>query len=239
VQANALLNPKLQELTNQIHDGQLRQKVTDFLENPTFTVDDKTYTGPSLEESPGGLRIHHAYSGGYIEHVIATFKIAFSLCDVAEQVYSAKVNRDLVAAGVLLHDIFKPVTYTLNDKGGYGSAPLADFLDHISLAIAEMVRRNFPIELIHIVAAHYGSHGMVQPRTVEALIVHLADDTDSQLNGQVMRAAWFLTEKATGEGLMDMNSKEAFEIVQSKTAHGWKGVEETAQKIRQQRNAQK
>jgi putative nucleotidyltransferase with HDIG domain len=193
----------------------------------------------SFEESPGGLRVHHTYSGGYIEHVVAAFKIAFSLCEVAEQVYCAKVNRDLVAAGVLLHDIFKPVTYTLNDKGRYVSAPLADFLDHISLATSEMVRRDFPIELIHIVAAHYGNHGIVQPRTVEALIVHLADDTASHLNGEVMRAAWFLTEKATGQGLADMNSKEAFEIVQAKAAHGWKGVEETAQKLRQQRTPQK
>jgi 7,8-dihydroneopterin 2',3'-cyclic phosphate phosphodiesterase len=234
-----VLNPKLKELCEKIQSAELRQKVYEFLENPTFSLDGKLYTGPSFDVSPGGITHHHTYQGGYIEHVVATWKIASALCDVVEDVYGGKVDRDYVTGGVLLHDIFKPVTYVEEENGDFASAPLADYLDHISLATAELVRRNFPIKLIHIVTAHYGNHGPIQPRTIEALVVHLADNVDSQLNGQVLDAARFLTRKAAGDGVAKMNSKEAFEVVRSKTTEGWSGVEKAVKKIMQDRESQK
>jgi 7,8-dihydroneopterin 2',3'-cyclic phosphate phosphodiesterase len=234
-----VLNPKLKQLVDQIQNAELRQKVLNFLETPTFSLDGKVYAGPSFDVSPGGLSHHHTYIGGYVEHVLATWKLSFSLCDIVESVYGGMVNRDYVAAGVLLHDIFKPVTYAEDDNGSFSSAPLADYLDHISLATAELVRRDFPVKLIHIVTAHYGNYGPIKPRTVEALIVHLADNADSQLNGQVLDAAWYLTRKATGEGMPKLNAREAFEIVQMKTAEGWSGVIKAVEKISREREAQK
>jgi 7,8-dihydroneopterin 2',3'-cyclic phosphate phosphodiesterase len=239
VQANVVLNPKLKEIADKIQNVELREKVVDFLENPTFALNGKVYSGPSFEVSPGGLSHHHTYVGGYMEHVVATAQIAFALCDVVQEVYGGKVNKDIVTAGVLLHDIFKTVTYALDEKGDFASAPIADYLDHISLATSEMVRRDFPLELIHSVTAHYGSYGPIKPRTIEALVIHLADNTDSQLNGQVLDAAWYLTRKATGEGLPKINSKEAFEIVRSKQTEGWKGVEKAVDKIMNERASQK
>jgi 7,8-dihydroneopterin 2',3'-cyclic phosphate phosphodiesterase len=234
-----VLNPKLKELSDKIRNRKLRRKVVDFLENPTFKLDGKVYSGPSFDVSPGGLAHHHTYEGGYIEHIAATAKLALALCDVVEEVYGGKVNRDLVTAGILLHDIFKPVTYAVDEKGDFTSAAIADYMDHISLATSELVRRDFPVELVHIVAAHYGSYGPIKPRTVEALVLHLADNVDSQLNGQVLDAAGFLTRKATGEYLPKLTSKEAFEIVHSKATEGWKGVEKTVEKIKQKREPQK
>lgn len=202
-------------------------------------LDGKIYYGPSFDVSPGGLAFHHKYEGGYIEHVLGSAMIALTLCDVVEQVYQGKVDRDLVIAGILLHDIFKPATYELNEKGDFASSPLADYLDHISIVTSELVRRDFPKELVHIVAAHYGAHGVVKPRTVEALIVHLADNVDSSLNGQVLNAAASLSQRATGEQLPKLTSKEAFEIVHAKAAQGWDGVQKIMQKLKQQRMSQK
>jgi hypothetical protein len=107
------------------------------------------------------------------------------------------------------------------------------------LATPELVRRNFPVQPIHIVTAYYGNYGPIKPRTVEALVVHLADNVDSQLNGQVLDAAWYLTRKAIGEGVARLNSKEAFDVVQSKAAEGWSNVEKTVEKINQRRASQK
>jgi hypothetical protein len=104
------------------------------LENPTFSLDGKLYTVPSFDASPGGITHHRTYRGEYLEHVVATKKVAFSLYDVEQEVYGDKVDKDFVTAGVLLHDIFKPVTYTMGENGEFSSAPLADYLDHISLA---------------------------------------------------------------------------------------------------------
>jgi putative nucleotidyltransferase with HDIG domain len=156
-----------------------------------------------------------------------------------EKVYHGKVNRDLVIAGVLLHDIFKPVTYSVNEDGSYSSTSLADYMDHLSLVISELVRRGFPLELIHVVSAHHGDYGPIRPHTVEALICHLADLLDSRLNGEVLNAAAYLTRKAVGEELQRLNSKEAFEIINSKISEGWNGVAKTIGKIKQKRKARK
>lgn len=234
-----MLNPKLKELTDKIRDKKLRKKVLDFLEYPTFELNGKVHSGISFDVSPGGLAHHHTYEGGYLEHVAATARIALVLCDVVEDVYGGKVDRDLVIAGVLLHDIFKPVTYAVDENGEFRSSAIADYLDHISLATSELVRRDFPLEVVHVVAAHYGSYGTVKPRTVEALVLHLADNVDSQLNGQVLDAAGYLTRKVTGEYPSKLTSKEAFEIVRSKSTEGWEGVEKTVEKLKQKREPQK
>ncbi len=234
-----MLNPKLKELTDKIRDKKLRKKVLDFLEHPTFELNGKVHSGVSFDVSPGGLAHHHTYEGGYLEHVAATARIALTLCDVVEKVYSGKVNRDLVMAGVLLHDIFKPVTYDIDENGAFRSSAIADYMDHISLATSELVRRDFPMALIHIVAAHYGTYGAVKPRTVEALVLHLADNVDSQLNGQVLDAAGYLTRKVTGEYPSKLTSKEAFEIVRSKATEGWAGLEKTVEKLKQKWESQK
>jgi hypothetical protein len=55
------LNPKLKQLVDQIQNPELRQKVADFLENPTFNLDGKVYAGPSFDISLGGLSHHHTY----------------------------------------------------------------------------------------------------------------------------------------------------------------------------------
>ena len=229
------MHPKIKKLIEKIRDRKLRKKVVDLLENPTFEANGKTYAGLPLDVSPAGLSHHHCYPGGYIEHVVSTANIALTMCDSVEKVYHGKVNRDFVLAGVLLHDIFKPATYTINEDGSYSSAHLADYMDHLSLVISELVRRGFPLEVVHVVAAHHGDYGPIRPHTVEALICHLADLIDSRLNGEVLNAAAYLTRKAVGEELPMLTSKEAFEIVHSKAVEGWKGVERTVEKIKKRR----
>lgn len=234
-----LLHPKLKAIANKIRDEELRRKVVELLENPTFEIDGKTYSGLPLDVSPAGLSHHHCYPGGYIEHVVSTTNLALALCNSVEKVYRGKVNRDLVIAGVLLHDIFKPVTYVVNEDGSYGSTGLADYMDHLSIVISELVRRGFPLELVHVVSAHHGDYGPIRPHTIEALICHLADLMDSRLNGEVLNAAIFLAKKAVGEELKGLTSKEAFEIVNSKVTEGWDGVAKTVEKIKRKRTSRK
>ncbi|MDI6847512.1 MAG: HDIG domain-containing protein [Candidatus Bathyarchaeia archaeon] len=234
-----LLHPKLKALADKIRDGKLRKKVIELLENPTFEINGKKYSGLPLEISPAGLSHHHCYPGGYIEHVVSTTNLALAMCNSVEKIYHGKVNHDLVVAGVLLHDIFKPITYTVNENGSYSSTRLADYLDHLSLVISELVRRGFPLELVHVVSAHHGNYGPIRPHTIEALICHLADLMDSRLNGEVLSAAAYLARKAVGEELPGLTSKEAFEIVYSKAVEGWEGVAKTVEKIKRKRETHK
>ncbi len=234
-----MLHPELKALAGKIRDEKLRKKVIELMENPTFEINRKKYKGLPLEISPAGLSHHHCYPGGYVEHVVSTVSLALAMCDSVEKVYHGKVNRDLTIAGILLHDIFKPATYAVDDDGSYSSTRLADYMDHLSLIISELVRRDFPLELVHIVSAHHGNYGPIRPHTVEALICHLADLMDSRLNGQVLSAASYLTRRAVGQELQKLTSKEAFEIVHSKAVEGWEGVAKTVEKIKRNRKAHK
>lgn len=231
------MKPRLRRIVNIIKDKSLREKVAEIIENPQIKIGDTVYSGLPLEDSPAGRSRHHSYPRGLIEHVVATTEIALMLCDVAKKVYGGKVNCDFVVAGVLLHDIFKPLTYELEGEG-YSTSHLGERLDHLSLITAELIRKDFPLDLVHIVYTHHGGQaGPMWPRTVEALICHLADQTDSQLNGEVLRAARYLSRTATGEELTLLTSKEAFEIVYSKTVEGWEGVSKAVEKIKQKRQS--
>jgi 7,8-dihydroneopterin 2',3'-cyclic phosphate phosphodiesterase len=234
-----VLNPRLKKLVNKIIDKPLRRKTADLLDNPTFELDGTVYSGMPLDVAPAGKSHHHCYPGGYVEHIVSASKIALTLCDCVEEVYHGKVNRDLVIAGMLVHDLFKPPTYSINRDGSYGSTSLAESLDHLSIATAELIRRKFPLQVVHIVASHHGEYGPIRPRTVEALICHLADLTDSRLNGEVLNAAAYLTRRTTGQELNVMTSKEAFEIVHAKAIKGWKGVDKTLERISRRRATRK
>jgi putative nucleotidyltransferase with HDIG domain len=234
-----LLNPRLSAIAKKIHNEPLRKKVIDLLKNPTIDINGKTYSGLPLETSPAGISRHHSYVGGYVEHVASTANLALAMCDSVEKIYQGNVNRDLVISGVLLHDIFKPATYSINKNGSYSSTRLADYMDHLSLATSELVRRNFPLELVHIVSAHHGEAGPIRPKTIEALICHLADSTDSRLNSEILNAAAYLSRRAVGQELFRMTSKEAFEIVHSKSVEDWEGVAKTFEKISRRRKTHK
>jgi len=230
------LHPQLRKVIDKIHDKSLREKVAALVENPTIEIEGKTYRGLPLETAPAGVSHHHSYPSGLIEHIASTTNIALALCDTIKSVYGEKVNKDLVVAGVVLHDIFKPLTYVERENGTYGTAPIAERLDHLTLGVAELIRRGFPLNLVHIVEAHMGwEHGPMGPRTAEALVVHLADMADSRLNGEVIRAAQYLLRQSTGVELNRLRANEAFEIVNAKTLLGWEGVPKALEKIRKQR----
>jgi len=230
------MQPKLKKLVNQVSDKALRQKVIALLEDPAIEIEGKIHKGMPLDISPAGLSHHHSYPGGLVEHIVSTTSIALALCDTAETVYNAKVDRDLVVAGTLVHDIFKSLTYTERQNGTYASAPLAERLDHLTLGVAELIHRGFPLSIVHIVDSHMGwQYGPIGPRTIEALIVHLADMADSRLNGEVLRAAQYLLRESAGIELNRMTATEAFEIVNAKTQRGWEAVPKALDKIRKRR----
>jgi 3'-5' exoribonuclease len=141
---------------------------------------------------PAAQQIHHAYRGGFLEHIT-------KMADVGRLVARAYgADEDLVLAGVVLHDIGK--LQELAYEGGTGSYTRdGNLVGHIALGVV-MVREqingiaNFPVELRsqieHIILSHHGirEHGSpVEPKTIEAFIVASVDELDAKLN-QVRKA---------------------------------------------------
>ena len=222
------MNRDLLRVVNRIQDNGLRSKVREVLENPSVKISGRTYSGLPLDESPASVWRHHNYPGGLVEHTLALYDLSINLARIVRKIYRCRVDTDLVICGVLLHDIFKPATYGKLEGGRYRRSNLAERLDHLSLATAELIRRGFALDVVHVVAASHGrQYGPIGPMTIEALICHLADRTEAELNGEMLSAARFMIREVTGEEPQALTGKEAFRVVRTKTDKGWNGLRDS------------
>lgn len=215
------MHAEIRELAEMIQDEGLRGKVIGLIEDPSIEIDAERL---SLEECPAGAYQHHSYEGGLLQHTISVTRIALTLSDMVEEQYGGEVDRDVVLAGSLIHDVMKRYSYTHRRDGGFMTSPLGERLDHITLLVAELYRRGFPLEVIHVAASHHGDVSPVKPKTVEALIVHIADLADSELSSKVLRAAEYLLKQVRGGRPRVSSSRKALEVVRAKTLEGWDGV---------------
>ena len=136
--------------------------------------------------APASKTIHHGYIGGLAEHTITVAKLVL---DISK--HYPEVNRDLLVAAALLHDIGKVWEIeTLGPKNEYTDCGM--LLGHIYLG-ASMVERymeglDFPDDLkymlLHAILSHHGELGFgspVEPKTPEAFLLHYADNLDAKL----------------------------------------------------------
>ena len=227
------MDKRLLIIVNKIRNKDLRKRVYRVLEKPSIRIGDRTYSGLPVDKAPASVWHHHNYPGGFVEHTIALYELCMSLSRIVEDIYNCRVDRDLVICGILLHDVFKPATYRERGNGRYGRSGLAERLDHLTLASAELIRRGFPLDAVHVVAASHGrQYGPIGPMTIEALICHLGDYTEANLNGEMLSAARFMTREITGQEPQTLTGKEAFKIVRTKTDKGWDGLKQYFDKTR-------
>jgi 7,8-dihydroneopterin 2',3'-cyclic phosphate phosphodiesterase len=216
---------ELKGLLKLIENPTLKRAVDLFLKAPKLTVREaREKAGLDFRRSPGGVTRHHSYERGLIQHTVAMTKLALHLCEVVEGIYGGKVDRDVVIASCLLHDLMKAPTYAAKGGRRYVLSPLGEKLDHLSLIIAELYRKRFPLEVIHCVAAHHGKFGPISPMSLEALIVHIADYMDSTLNAEILSAAKFLIKEHVGEEVEELSSEEALRVISAKQNEGPDGV---------------
>lgn len=143
--------------------------------------------GATFVIAPAAVRNHHAYRHGLLEHSVV---VAEAAAGIAARFPS--VDRDLVVAGGLLHDIGKTLAYTsdgftpqMTDAGRlHGEIVMGH--DLVRGLIAE--DPDFPPEaalrLRHIIVSHHGMRekgSPVVPQTREAVIVHYCDDMTARI----------------------------------------------------------
>ncbi|MBS7619756.1 HD domain-containing protein, partial [Candidatus Bathyarchaeota archaeon] len=203
-----------------IKNRKLRSKVEELLHDPKIAFNADRLP---IHECPAGSYVHHSYKGGLMEHTVAVVRLAVTLCDIVSEVYGGRIDRDTVIAGAILHDVMKCYVYALQDDGRYASSGLGEKIDHLTLLVAELYKRDFPLEVLHVAASHHGDQSPIKPKTLEALVVSLADLTDSELNRNVLRAAEYLARSAAGKEVR-LSSREAMEIVKAKSEEGLEAV---------------
>ena len=148
---------------------------------------------------PAAQTVHHAYRGGFLEHILSVARSAL----VLGTVYRA--DTDLLTAGAILHDIGKLEELDYDRATTYSRE--GNLVGHVTLG-AIMVRSvvtaipDFPdvlrTQIEHLVVSHHGHTQFgapVEPRTIEAMILSAADDLDAKIN-QVRQA---VAEDGEGE----------------------------------------
>lgn len=136
--------------------------------------------------NPAGMRMHHAYIGGLLQHSVDVAGIAIAL---AEQI--GNVDKDLVVAGALLHDIGK--LREISSQIGFPYTNEGRLLGHIAMSVMMVQEAAAKLklpqarleQLQHILLSHHGDNDKGSPvvcATKEAFIVHYADEIDAIMN---------------------------------------------------------
>jgi 3'-5' exoribonuclease len=167
-----------------MEDHHLRALVECFLMDDRFVRD--------FCRAPAGVRNHHAYIGGLLEHVV-------SLLNAADRVLPLypELDRDLLLSGVFLHDLGKVRELSFGRSFGYSDEGQlvghlvigVEMLDEKIPEVEKLTGEPFPRELLlrlkHMILSHHGTYEFGSPKlpmTPEAIALHHLDNLDAKVH---------------------------------------------------------
>jgi 3'-5' exoribonuclease len=115
----AAMNTELRGYVDAFRNPHLRALVLSFLDDPQI--------GPAFLEAPAAKRLHHAWIGGLLEHVLSLVR----LC-LATAPFYPEVDPDLLLTGAILHDIGKVRELSWGSSFDYTLE--GQLIGHISIA---------------------------------------------------------------------------------------------------------
>lgn len=171
---------ELTELARSIADRHLRELTLAFIDDRRlFTL---------FKKAPAAKYMHHACLGGLLEHTLGVARAAAAV----SALYPA-VDRSLLMAGAILHDIGKLIEFNY-EIFPYDYSDRGRLVGHMVLGI-EMIQEkisgidNFPEEsathLKHLILAHHGRHEFGSPSLpmmLEAFALNFLDDLDAKMD---------------------------------------------------------
>ncbi len=180
----AKLLEKLKQVLMKIQQPNLKALVQVFLMDEAFMA--------ALAKVPAGVRNHHAYVGGLLEHIV-------KLLELAERVLPLYpgLDKDLVVAGLFLHDLGKVRELTYERSFSYTDE--GQLIGHMVIGVEmlndkireaeQLLGEPFPTELCwrlkHTILSHHGAYEFGSPKlpmTPEAMAVHCLDNLDAKIH---------------------------------------------------------
>lgn len=174
---------QVKETLRGIQNRALLALVGEFVNDPQFAAD--------FKRAPAAVQMHHAYLGGLLEHTHKLLRLAEVVCPLYP-----RVSRDLVLAGILLHDAGKVREFAYQTNFEYtNEGQLVGHLVQCVLWVHEKCRaveqqtgqpfpRDIEVSLKHLILSHHGKYEFGSPRlpaTPEAFVVHYLDNLDAKL----------------------------------------------------------
>lgn len=178
------LTTRLREILQSITDPNIRALLDCFL------IDEPLMT--AFTTAPAGMKAHHAFQGGLLEHVVNMLEIANRIHDLLNG-----VDRSLLLAGIFLHDLGK--VRELNFVSGCSYTDEGQLLGHLVIAVEmlsakisqteKLLGETFPadtaLRLKHLILSHHGTYEFGSPKlpmTPEAIAVHYIDNLDAKVH---------------------------------------------------------
>lgn len=134
---------------------------------------------------PAAMRNHHDYVSGLIDHVVSMLKLGKSLAELYPS-----LNKDLLYAGIILHDVGKVIELT----GPIGTQYTVEgnLIGHISIMVTEISKAADELDITgeevmllqHMVLSHHGKEEWGSPKRPmlkEAEILHYIDNIDAKM----------------------------------------------------------
>ena len=180
----ARLAIRLREILYAMKNPHLRALAECFLIDEEFT---RKFT-----TAPAGIKNHHAYHGGLLEHVVTLLTAAERIADLWPD-----LDRDLLLTGIFLHDIGKIDELSYDRAFSYSDE--GQLIGHLVMGVellqskveqtTDLTGEPFPRELLlrlkHMIVSHHGTHEFGSPKlpmTIEAIALHHLDNLDAKIH---------------------------------------------------------
>lgn len=175
---------RLRSILMKLNNLHLRGLIECFLMDDNFVQD--------FCRAPAGIRNHHAYLGGLLEHVVTLLEAADRILPLYPD-----LDRDLLLSGVFFHDIGKVRELSFGKVFSYTDE--GQLIGHLIIGV-EMINEKipqvtdltgepFPQELLlrlkHMVLSHHGTYEFGSPKlpmTPEAIALHHLDNFDAKVH---------------------------------------------------------
>jgi 3'-5' exoribonuclease len=170
---------RLKEMTARMQTSWLRELFDLFWADSDFVA---AYT-----RAPAAKHMHHAYIGGLLEHTLSMAILSETIAG-----HYGGVDRDLLLAGVILHDVGK--TRELEYARRIDYTDEGRLLSHIVIGLSMLDEKlkqlpDFPEDqarlLKHMIVSHHGAREFGSPeppKTIEAVLLNDIDEMDSRVN---------------------------------------------------------
>ena len=186
-----LTDEHITQLVNQLSEKLRQMKDPDLQNLADSFLSDKLFIS-KFSRAPAGVKNHHAYHGGLLEHVVG-------LIDLVQLVATQypQLNPDLLTMGAFLHDSGK--INELEYEPSFAYSDEGQLIGHLVMGIkiledkaAETEERSgkpFPEELLlrlkHMIVSHHGEYEFGSPKlpmTPEAIALHFLDNLDAKMH---------------------------------------------------------
>lgn len=174
---------RLAEMLRGIKTPELRNLAECFLMDEEFMA--------KFTRAPAGMKNHHAYQGGLLEHVVSVMELVLLVGPRYEQ-----LDVDKLLIGAFLHDVSKIDELTYEREIGYSDE--GQLLGHMVMAMTlldgkvreaerlagEPIPKSLVNEIKHMIISHHGEYeyGSAKlPMTLEAVALHHIDNLDAKI----------------------------------------------------------